>query len=86
MWIDSSAARSYTQDLADCRLIMEAWRKWAVSYEVKYGSRYFFPVLKADWKVMRNLMQLQQRLMIEQAFYELDEPYSRLVTGFGAIK
>lgn len=76
---------SYEKILSGAKENAQAWREWINSYSAVYGTRYAFPRLKADWKVLRLMIGLQERLMIEQIFSDMGRPYSQFVTGFGAI-
>lgn len=38
------------------------------------------------WHYGRQLISLQHRLLVEQVFSDMGEPWSELVTGFGALK
>lgn len=45
------------------------------------------PLLFATrWMWMRNWLPLQMRLLMEQVFWRMGDPYTKLITGFGPIK
>lgn len=47
---------------------------------------YLFTQIKQNWTFTRTVISLQLRLIIEQVFYDLGQPWRQLVTGFSPMK
>ncbi len=48
-------------------------------------DRIGFAAFVYRWRILRQMVDLQSRLLIEQVLYEMGPPWSDLITGFKPI-
>lgn len=64
---------------------IEAYQ-WVTSYATRNGDDEGYLLFKQDWSIVRLVISLQARLMVEQVLWDLGGRYRELVTGFRPLK
>lgn len=60
--------------------------RWVFNECVRWMDTYgSFERFKNDWKILRNVVGLQVRLLVEQACWDKGEPWRQLNTGFKSV-
>jgi len=49
------------------------------------GEAYMYDCIRQNWTFTRTQISLQLRLLVEQIFYDLGQPWRKLVTGFRPV-
>jgi hypothetical protein len=73
--------------LEQAQWIRNELHDWITSYSKRETSAGMgFERFKQHWRVYRVWCPLQMRLACEEIFWELGDPYKRLITGFAPLK
>lgn len=73
--------------LASAQEIRNELYEWITSYSQREKAKGLgFEQFKSNWRVFRVWCPLQVRLAAEEIFWELGDPYRKLITGFAPLK
>lgn len=76
----------YSAKLEAARMIYNEWDRFITDYTRRNGERIGKAAFKADWKIIRLWLGLQDRLFVEQMLYDRGGFYRRLVSGFRPLE
>lgn len=90
-WIDIlgfKVPKDWKSSSQNAKEVYQIVRKWIVSYRDNFpmANQQGFQVFRVDWRIFRHTIPLQMRLIIEQALFDLGNPWRSLCSGFSPLK